>query len=143
MDVTLNDPLDIGLSVNLQGFSIGSDYVAIMAARRESDVLLTEGHDGSFAFPGPSNASYGVFKGNPTRIGYGGWTSEAQQVATINVDNEFTDFDEPFAETAIGWKGLTVNPVYGNGERWTCPASTRTSPTTPTGRRTATRTPRT
>ncbi|MFL5348306.1 MAG: hypothetical protein ACJ8AT_26220 [Hyalangium sp.] len=115
VDVTLSDPLDIGLSVNLQGFSIGSDYVAIMAARRESDVLLTEGHDPSFAFPGPSNASYGVFKGNPTRIGYGGWTSEAQQVATINVDNEFTDFDEPFAETAIGWKGVTVNPVYGNG----------------------------
>lgn len=115
VDVTLSDPLDIGLSVNLQGFSIGSDYVAIMAARRESDVLLTEGHDPSFAFPGPSNASYGVFKGNPTRIGYGGWTSEAQQVATINVDNDFTDFDEPFAETAIGWKGVTVNPVYGNG----------------------------
>jgi hypothetical protein len=115
LDVTLSDPLDVGLSVNLQGFSIGSDYVAIMAARRESDVLLTEGHDPSFAFPGPSNASYGVFKGNPTRIGYGGWTSESQQVATINVDNEFTDFDEPFAETAIGWQGFTVNPVYGNG----------------------------
>lgn len=115
VDVTLSDPLDIGLSVNLQGFSIGSDYVAIMAARRESDVLLTEGHDGSFAFPGPSNASYGVFSNNASRIGYGGWTGESQQVATINVDNEFTDFDEPFAETAIGWKGITVNPVYGNG----------------------------
>jgi hypothetical protein len=115
LDVTLNDPLDMGLSVNLQGFSIGADYVSIMAARRESDVLLTEGHDPSFVFPDPSNGSYGVFKGNPTRIGYGGWTSESQQVATINVDNEFTDFDEPFAETAIGWKGFTVNPVYGNG----------------------------
>ena len=115
LDVTLSDPLDVGLSVNLQGFSIGADYAAIMAARRESDVLLTEGHDGSFAFPDPSNSSYGVFKGNPTRIGYGGWTSESQQVATINVDNEFTDFDEPFAETAIGWKGFTVNPVYGTG----------------------------
>jgi hypothetical protein len=115
LDVTLTDPLDVGLSVNLQGFSIGADYVSIMAARRESDVLLTEGKDASFAFPDPSNSSYGVFKGNPTRIGYGGWTSESQQVATINVDNEFTDFDEPFAETAIGWKGFTVNPVYGNG----------------------------
>ncbi|HYH94553.1 hypothetical protein [Hyalangium sp.] len=115
VDVTLSDPLDIGLSVNLQGFSIGADYVAIMAARRESDVLLTEGHDPSFAFPGPSNAAYGVFQNNLSKIGYGGWTSEAQQVATVNVDNEFTDFDEPFAETAIGWKGITVNPVYGNG----------------------------
>lgn len=115
LDVTLNDPLEVGLSVNLQGFSIGADYVAVMAARRESDVLLTEGHDPSFAFPDPSNSSYGVFKGNPTRIGYGGWTSDTQQVATINVDNDFTDFDEPFAETAIGWKGFTVNPVYGTG----------------------------
>ncbi len=114
-DVTLNDPLETGLSLNIQGFSIGGDYVSVLAARRESDVLLTEGHDGSFAFPGPANASYGVFKGNPTRIGYGGWTGETQQVATINVDNEFTDFDEPFAETAIGWQGVTFNPVYSTG----------------------------
>jgi len=114
-DVTVNDPLDIGLSLNAQAFSIGADYVSIMAARRESDVLLTEGHDAAFAFPGPSNASYGVFGGNPTRIGYGGWTNETQQVATINVDNEFTDFDEPMAETAIGWRGLTLNPVFTNG----------------------------
>jgi hypothetical protein len=114
-DLTVNDPLDIGLSLNAQAFSIGADYVSIMAARRESDVLLTEGHDAAFAFPGPSNASYGVFGGNPTRIGYGGWTNETQQVATINVDNEFTDFDEPMAETAIGWRGFTLNPVYTNG----------------------------
>ncbi len=115
LDLALNDPLDVGLSFNAQAFSIGANYVSIMAARRESDVLLTEGHDASFAFPGPSNASYGVFSGNPSRIGYGGWTGETQQVATINVDNEFTDFDEPFAETAIGWKGVTFQPVYSNG----------------------------
>jgi len=115
LDLTVNDPLDIGLSLNVQTFSIGADYVSVMAARRESDVLLTEGHDAAFAFPGPSNAAYGVFGGNPTRIGYGGWTNETQQVATINVDNEFTDFDEPMAETAIGWRGLTVNPVFTNG----------------------------
>jgi hypothetical protein len=115
VDLTLNDPLEIGLSLNAQAFSIGADYVSIMAARRESDVLLTEGHDASFAFPGPNNAKYGVFAGNPSVIGYGGWTSETQQVATLNVDNEFTDFDEPMAETAIGWKGVTFNPVYSNG----------------------------
>jgi len=115
VDLTLNDPLEIGLSLNAQAFSIGADYVAIMAARRESDVLLTEGHDASFGFPGPNNAKYGVFAGNPSAIGYGGWTAESQQVATLNVDNEFTDFDEPMAETAIGWKGLTFNPVYSNG----------------------------
>jgi hypothetical protein len=115
LNVDVNDPFGVGLSFNVEGFDIGSDYVSMMAARRESDVLLTEGHDGSWAFPGPSNAAYGVFGGNPTRIGYGGWNGNAQQVATINVDNEFSDFDEPMAETVIGWKGVTIAPLYGKG----------------------------
>ena len=37
--------------------------------------------------------------------------SNAQQVATINVDNEFTNFDEPMAETATGWRGITFAPI--------------------------------
>lgn len=115
VDVTVSDPLDIGLSLNAQAFSIGANYVSMMASRRESDVLLTEGTDGTFAYPGFNNRSYGVYQGGPTAIGYGGWTNETQQVATINVDNEFTDFDEPMAQTVIGWKGVTFNPVYSNG----------------------------
>ncbi len=113
VNADLNDPLKVGLNLAVEGFAIGSDFSSIMAARRESDVLLTEGHDGAWAFPGPSNASYGVFGGNQTRIGYGGWNGNAQQVATINVDNDFTDFDEPMAETVIGWQGVTVVPSYG------------------------------
>jgi hypothetical protein len=109
----LNDPLNVGLSLQIQGFDVGAKYVSMMAARREVDVLLTEGHDGAFAFPGPTNAKYGVFGGNPTVIGYGGWDGTAQQVATINVDNEFTDFDETMAETVIGWRGLTFAPQFG------------------------------
>lgn len=115
VDVEVNDPFSNGLSFNLQYFDIGAEYNSVLAARRESDVLLTEGHDGSWAFPGPDNSGFGVFGGNPTRIGYGGWQGNAQQVATISVDNEFTDFDEPMAETVIGWKGFTFNPTYGNG----------------------------
>ena len=88
----------------------------MLAARRESDVLLTEGYDGTWAFPGPSNAAFGVFSGNPTRIGYGGWDGTSHQVATINVDNEFTDFDESRAETAIGWRGFTMSPQFGKGQ---------------------------
>jgi hypothetical protein len=38
-----------------------------------------------------------------------------QQVATINVDNDFTDFIEPMAETVIGWKGFTIVPRYTVG----------------------------
>lgn len=114
-DVDLNDPFGIGLSFNLEGFRIGANYSSLLAARREADVLLTEGHDGAFALNGPSNAIYGVFGGNRTRIGYGGWDGPMQQLATINVDNDFTDFDEPLAETVIGWEGVTLVPTYTKG----------------------------
>jgi hypothetical protein len=114
-NVDLNDPFGIGLSFNLEYFDIGAEYMSILAARRESDVLLTEGNDGAFGFPGPDNSAFGVFPGNPTRIGYGGWQGPAQQVATINVDNEFTDFDESMAESVIGWKGITVVPTISIG----------------------------
>jgi hypothetical protein len=36
-------------------------------------------------------------------------------VPTLYADNQYTDFDEPLAETVIGWKGFTVKPVYGAG----------------------------
>ncbi len=114
-DLGVNDIGGSGLGINFELFSIGAEYVSMMASRRESDVLLTEGHDSAFAFPGPSNASFGVYGGNPTRIGYGGWDGNAVQVATVNVDNEFTDFDEPMAETVIGWKGITVVPTWTKG----------------------------
>ena len=107
-DFDINDPFKVGVNFNIQAFDIGADYVSTLAARRESDVLLTEGHDSAFLFPGPDNSAFGVFAGNFTQMGIGGWQGTAQQVATINADNEFTDFDEPMAETAIGWKGVTV-----------------------------------
>ncbi len=115
-NIDINDPFGIGLSFNLEYFDIGAQYVSILAARREADVLLTEGNDGAFAFPGPDNSAFGVFSGNPTRIGYGGWQGNAQQVATVNVDNEFTDFEEAMAESVIGWKGLTIVPVWTLGD---------------------------
>lgn len=115
LNVDLNDPFEVGLSFNVEAFDIGAEYVSMMAARRESDVLLTEGSDGTYAFPGPDNARFGVFGGNETGIGFGGWQGNAQQVATINVDNEFTDFDEPMAESAIGWKGFTLVPTFSTG----------------------------
>lgn len=115
VDLDLNDPFHVGLSFNLEYFDIGAQYTSILAARREDDVLLTEGHDATWALPGPDNSAFGVFPGNPTRIGYGGWQGNAQQVATLNVDNEFTDFEEPMAETVIGWKGITIVPSWNIG----------------------------
>ena len=42
----LFDPLDIGLELKLEYFNIGEDWVATMGARRETDVLLTDGFVG-------------------------------------------------------------------------------------------------
>jgi hypothetical protein len=115
-NLDLNDPFGTGFSFYFEGFKIGKTFASMMAARRESDVLLTEGHDAAFYYPGPSNQSYGVFGfGAGQRPDYGGWDGNFQQVATINVDNEFTDFDEPQAESAIGWKGYTFVPKYAHG----------------------------
>lgn len=125
LNVDLNDPFEKGFSLQTEYFNIGSDYVSMWAARRESDVLLTEGYDAAFALPGPANIPYGVFGGSgdapqpgpPTRvnIGYGGWSNYTVQVPTLNADNQFTDFEEPIAETVIGWKGFTLKPLYASG----------------------------
>jgi len=108
----LDDIAETGLSISGQYFDIGSDYVSVMAARRESDVLLTEGHESTWYYPEADNASW---RGSSV-LGYAGFLGHAQQVATTNVDNEFTDFDEPMAETVIGWKGITLVPSIGLGD---------------------------
>jgi|GEM_PF-532172 len=125
LNAGINDPWDNGLSFQVEYFNLGKDYMSMWAARRESDVLLTEGFDAAFNLPGPSNQAYGVFGGSgdapepgpPTRvnIGYGGWSGPTVQVPTLNADMQFTDFDEPAAESVIGWKGITVKPIYGKG----------------------------
>ena len=115
LNLDLADIGGSGFGLNVEAFHIGAEYMSMMAARRESDVLLTEGHDATWALPGPMNATYGIWGGNPSVIGYGGWEGNAQQVATINVDNQFTDFNEPMAETAIGWEGVTIAPTFQKG----------------------------
>lgn len=116
LNLDINDPFGVGLSFQLEGFDIAEDYMSIMAARREADVVLTEGYDSAYALPDPDNSTWGIWPGNPSRIGFGGWDGNAQQVATINVDNEFADFDEPMAETAMGWKGFTIVPIWSIGD---------------------------
>ena len=121
----INEPFDNGLSFQAEYFNIGADYFSYWAVRREADVLLTEGYDAAWAQPGPNNVSFGVFGGTgdapqpdpPTRvnIGYGGWSNYTVQVPTINADNQYTDMDEPIAESVIGWKGFTIKPLYASG----------------------------
>ncbi|MGM0575687.1 MAG: hypothetical protein ACQEXJ_08155 [Myxococcota bacterium] len=78
--IDLYDPFEIGLSFKLEGFSIGEHFNSIFGARREADVLLTDGF------------------------------IEGGQLPTMNIANEFMDFDEPWYESAIGWVGATVVP---------------------------------
>ncbi len=76
----LLDPFEAGLSLKAEVFSIGEHWNSIFGARREADVLLTDGFvDGG-------------------------------QLPTLNIANEFMDFDEPWFESAIGWYGATVVP---------------------------------
>lgn len=71
------DPFDIGLSFKFEYFNIGEDWNAIFGARREGDVLLTDGF------------------------------IEGGQLPTLNLANEFVDFDEDWVESCIGWHGAT------------------------------------
>jgi hypothetical protein len=106
-----------GLSLSLQYFDIGSDYVSVSAARRESDVLLTEGQEGTWQWGRPDYNFGNRANGNSMAgLGWGGWNGEVQQVVSGMADNDFTDFDEPVAYSVIGWKGFTIVPKYAIGD---------------------------
>lgn len=89
-----------GFAINYQYFNIGAGYVSVGGARRESDVLLTEGSEGAW---------YQWGKGNQW---LGGRANDMQQLPVIQVDNGYTDFDETGAESVIGWKGHTFKLNY-------------------------------
>jgi hypothetical protein len=72
-------------TLQLEYFNIGEDWVSTFGARREADVLLTDG----FISGG--------------------------QLPTLNIANEFQDFDEPFFESCIGWHGITALFELGVG----------------------------
>lgn len=77
--VEIFEPFGIDdLSLRAEYFNIGEDYVSHFAARREADVLLTDGF------------------------------IEGGQLPTLNIANEFMDFDDAFFESSIGWHGGTL-----------------------------------
>ncbi len=88
--VEIFDPFDIGLSLKGEYFNIGSEFNAVFGSRREADVLLTDGFIGR-----------GFISGG--------------QLPTLNLANEFIDFDEPWYESIIGWHGGTGLLEYVRG----------------------------
>jgi len=109
-----------GLNVSAELFHIGAHYQSVLAARREKDVLLTEGRDGAWMWRGAAEVSGGMGMGGwfGTMRGPGGFDGATQQVATLNVDNEFSDFDEIAAQSVIGWQGFTIAPSL-EADDWT------------------------
>ncbi|MBI5495669.1 MAG: hypothetical protein HY904_11645 [Deltaproteobacteria bacterium] len=81
----LLDPFGLNTFLRVEYFNIGPDWVATMGARREADVLLTDGF------------------------------MEGGQVPTLNIANEFMDFVDPFYESIVGWHGLTLQGEWSPG----------------------------
>ncbi|MFT5431944.1 MAG: hypothetical protein ACI9OJ_002642, partial [Myxococcota bacterium] len=71
-----------GLSVKLEYFNIGEHFTTIFGARREGDVLWTDGF------------------------------IEGGQLPTLNLANEFIDFDDDWYESIVGWHGATAILEY-------------------------------
>ncbi|WP_018690637.1 hypothetical protein [Algicola sagamiensis] len=112
VNIDLDEVFVEDFSISFELFDIGSDYQSIMAARREQDVLATEGFDGTWQWSRP-NFNTNVANGAQNAgVGYGGWDGETHQVVAINADNDFTDFDETAAYSVLGWRGLTILPKY-------------------------------
>ncbi len=117
LNINFNRLFMDGLSLSAQFFRVGSDFVSITAARREQDVLLTEGQEATwmwgrpdYNFGNPDNAN------SMAGLGWGGWDGEVQQVVSGMADNDFTDFDEPVAYSVIGWQGVTLVPKLALGD---------------------------
>lgn len=69
---------DIDYQLKIELFNFGENWTATFGTRREADVLITDGF------------------------------MEGGQLPTLNLANEFIDFDEPFYESCIGWRGATL-----------------------------------
>jgi hypothetical protein len=81
----LIDPFKAGFDLKAEYFNIGEGWTSTFGARREQDVLLTEGFlDG--------------------------------QIATLNIANEFQDFNEAYYESIIGWHGGTLQGLFSLGK---------------------------
>jgi hypothetical protein len=112
LDVDVTQTAVDSLTFNFQYFNIGAGYFSTAAARRESDVLLTEGSEsawynwGNPIWAGGATADYTQGAASPKGRPSGTGTQNGL------TDNDFMDFNESPAESVIGWKGLTALAKY-------------------------------
>jgi hypothetical protein len=122
LDVALSSLPVPGLTLNYQYFNIGAGYYSNTAARRETDVLLTEGSEASWynwgnsLWLGGAAKDYTQAPSSPKcAVGGGGVCRSSSGLApSANglVDNEYMDFDESPNESVQGWKGHTLLVNY-------------------------------
>jgi hypothetical protein len=98
LTATANDPFNMGLTLKGEYFDVAPDFVSIMAARRETNVLLSEGH-----------VRYGADVNGSTWDGNVGFTPSA------HVDNGITDWNETYYYNIIGTNGFTLVPEFRRG----------------------------
>lgn len=121
LDLSLSRLLP-NLAFNYQYFDIGAGYYSNTAARRESDVLLTEGSDsawygwGQSIWLGGAARDYQQSASSAKCFSSGGGVCRAdsglQAGANGLVDNNYMDFDEAPSESVQGWKGHTFVASY-------------------------------
>lgn len=101
LDATADDPLGIGLTLKGEYFNVSPDFVSIMASRRETKVLISEGH-----------VRYGANTNGSTWAGDVGYSPSAN---LFMVDNGITDWNETNYQSCIGLNGITIIPEYRAG----------------------------
>jgi hypothetical protein len=98
LGLAADDPLGIGLTVKGEYFNVSPDFVSIMAARRETNVLLSEGH-----------VRYGAGTNGST------WKGDVGYTPSAFADNGITDWNETFYNNCIGTNGITIVPEFRRG----------------------------
>lgn len=109
-----NTPIP-GLSIAYQYFDIGAGFVSLAGARRESDVLLTEGSEAAwFGWNAMTNwkdiSGTGANNWHPvtSHASWNGGMVGGMHQVVGPADNGYLDFDEGGAENVQGWKGNTI-----------------------------------
>ena len=93
-----NDPMGIGLTLKGEVFDVSPDFVSIMAARRETNVLLSEGY-----------VRYGANTNGST------WRGDVGFTPSVFADNGITDWNETNYQNIVGTNGITFIPEYRKG----------------------------
>ena len=112
LDVDFSSLPIAGMTLSAQYFDIGAGYYSNAAARRESDVLLTEGSESAWYNWGNSLWMGGADKDYVQGAATPKQTWRNQPGANGLTDNAYMDFDEAPAESVVGWKGFTLVGRY-------------------------------